>query len=310
MAGSQADATPPPQVDAASAAIALGQPSAAAPQDNPPAGTDPNQAQGDGIVVTARESDPADPLDEVNVQSFKAVQSVDKAVVGPVAQGYKKAVPSPIRSGLRNILSNLSEPIVFLNYLLQFKLGKSAETLGRFTVNSTLGFAGLFDIAKKKPFHLPHRNNGFGYTLGYYGVKTGPYLYLPLIGPTTVRDLFGRVVDLSVLPAAVGQPFNDPAFAIPTTTVRLLDERAESQNEVEAIRASADPYATVRDNYLRQRQAEIDALHGRTAPAEPTGTVPEDAQPLAPALPYGSTTPDDAPASGPAAEPATAGPTA
>lgn len=231
----------------------------------PPA---PNPAAGDGeIIVTGRPRSPADPLSEVNVQSFKAIQTVDKAVTGPVAMTYKKSVPGPIRSGLRNFLGNLQEPVVFLNYLLQFKPGKAAETVGRFAINSTIGAVGLFDVAKKQPFNLPHRNNGFGYTLGYYGVKSGPFLYLPLIGPTTVRDLAGRLVDLSVMPWAVGKPFSQPAYAIPTTVVRLIDERAEAEDEVQILRDSADPYATLREDYLRTRQAEIDALHGKHSDA-------------------------------------------
>ncbi|WP_336975015.1 VacJ family lipoprotein [Sphingobium aromaticiconvertens] len=205
-----------------------------------------------------------DPFESVNVQAFDAVQSVDKAVTGPVAMKYKKSVPGPVRSGVRNFLSNLQEPVIFLNYLLQLKPGKAAETAGRFGINSTLGFVGLFDTAKKKPFHLPRRNNGFGYTLGYYGVKPGPYLYLPLIGPTTLRDVTGRLVDLSVLPYAVGTPFSEPLYAIPTTTVRLLDERAEADDDIQTLRdGDEDPYTAGKKNYLRTRQAEIDALHGK-----------------------------------------------
>jgi phospholipid-binding lipoprotein MlaA len=114
----------------------------------------------------------------LNTTSFKVTQSVDKAVTGPVARGYKKTIPSPVRSGLRNALRNLGEPVVAVNYLLQLKPAKSLETLGRLAINSTAGVAGLFDVAKKRPFNLPYRMNGFAYTLGYYGVKPGP-LYVP-----------------------------------------------------------------------------------------------------------------------------------
>jgi phospholipid-binding lipoprotein MlaA len=232
----------------------------AAPPSSPASGTD-------AIVVTAGDrSKRVDPFESVNVQAFDAVQSVDQAVTGPVATKYKKSVPDPVRSGLRNFLSNLQEPVIFLNFLLQFKIGKAAETVGRFGINSTLGFVGTFDTAKKKPFHLPRRNNGFGYTLGYYGVKPGPFLYLPLIGPTTLRDLGGRLADLSVMPYAVGVPFSQPAYAIPTTTVRLLDERAEADEDIQMVRdGDEDPYTAIKKRYLRTRQAEIDALHGKGA---------------------------------------------
>lgn len=246
-----------------------------------PTGTD------DSVVVTARPAPPPeDPLQSLNVQSYQAIQSIDKAVTGPVAVTYKKSIPSPIRSGLRNFLGNLQEPVVALNYLLQFKLGKSAETVGRFAINSTIGLAGVFDISKRRPINLPHRNNGFAYTLGYYGVKPGPYMYLPLIGPTTVRDLVGRIGDLWVMPLAVGRPFNEPAFAIPTTVIRLVDERAEAEDETQKLRdGPEDPYSTIRTDYLRTRQAEIDALHNRR-PAEsapvPEGSVPPQEAPPAP----------------------------
>lgn len=214
------------------------------------------------IVVTAKPTPPpGDPLQGLNIQSFKVVQSVDGAVTGPVARGYKKALPSPVRSGLRNVLRNLSEPVVVVNYMLQLKPGKSLETLGRFAVNSTIGAAGLFDVAKSRPFALPYRANGFAYTLGYYGVKSGPYMYLPLIGPTTVRDLAGRLGDISLLPLTVGKPFNEAAFVIPTTTIRLIDERAEADDDIRRqATESPDLYATIRSRYLSRRQAEIDAL--------------------------------------------------
>lgn len=90
-------------------------------------------------------------------------------------------------------------------------------------------------------------------------------MYLPLMGPTTLRDLAGRLIDLSVLPFAVGQPLNDPAFVIPTTVLRLVDERAESDEATRKLLDGADdPYSTIRTEYLRLRQAEIDALRGRS----------------------------------------------
>lgn len=205
-----------------------------------------------------------DPLESVNVLAFDAVQSIDKVLTGPAALKYKKTVPSPVRSGVRNFFSNIQEPIIFLNFLLQLKPGKAAETAGRFGINSTLGFLGLFDTAKKKPFFLPRRNNGFAFTLGYYGVKPGPYLFLPLIGPTTVRDVVGRVVDLSILPYAVGKPFSSPAYTLPTNMVRLLDERAEDDVRIQALRnGDEDSYTASKKYYLQTRQAEIDALRGK-----------------------------------------------
>jgi phospholipid-binding lipoprotein MlaA len=249
----------------------------ATPQDvppPPPAIIEPAPVQSDAdaiedIFVTARKRNPIDPVEAINVQAFEAVQAVDKAVVGPVARGYADAVPNPARDGLRNVINNLDEPIVVVNYLLQLKPGKAVETLGRFAINSTLGIAGLFDIAKRKPFNLPYRANGLANTLGYYGVGSGPYFYLPLIGPTTLRDVLARPIDLAILPAIAGRPFSHPAFAIGKWAIGSLDERAREDERIKARREeNADVYAIVRDEYLAMRRAEIDALHGRRR-AEP-----------------------------------------
>lgn len=252
---------PARQPDAPPATIEAEQRAGAAPKEDVPADRVPLQ---DEIVVSARPGAPrSDPMRGVNKASFDMVQAADKAVTGPVARGYKQAVPAPVRSGLRNALRNLGQPVVAVNYLLQLKPGKSLETIGRLAVNSTLGVAGLLDVAKRRPFHLPHRANGFAYTLGYYGVKPGPYLYLPLIGPTTVRDLAGQVGDVSLLPLAVGGPFGNPLVAGSATALRLVDERAEADDVIQQTRTeAADPYAATRSRYLEQRQAEIDSLRG------------------------------------------------
>ena len=227
----------------------------------PPPDTD------EDIVVTGESRPPpGDPMEKVNEKSFEAVQAIDRAVVGPVANTYQEAVPSPIRSGLRNFLRNLGEPVNALNYLLQFKPGKAAETVGRFAINTTVGVAGVMDVAKRKPFHLPYRANGFANTMGYYGIGPGPYFYLPLAGPTTLRDALGDGLDRLVLPLAVGAPFNNPAYVIPAYVISSLDSRADYEAEVKVIRAQQNPYAVVRDVYLCRRAAEIEALHGRESP--------------------------------------------
>jgi phospholipid-binding lipoprotein MlaA len=151
--------------------------------------------------------------------------------------------------------------VVFANYLLQLKPGKAAETAGRFAVNTTIGVAGLVDMAKRKPFNLPRRPNGFAYTLGYYGVKPGPFIFLPFLGPTTLRDAIGGLVDRAVVPGIGGPPFNQPAYAVPATGLGVLDRRAEFDEDLQRIRASDDPYVARREFYLRKRQREIDALH-------------------------------------------------
>ena len=196
------------------------------------------------------------------MQSFAIAQDVDRAFVGPIALGYKKRVPEPVRDALRNFVNNLHEPDVFLNFLLQIHPGKAAETLGRFAINTTIGGAGLVDVAKRRPFRLPRRPNGFGDTMGYYGVKAGPFLFLPLIGATSLRDAIGGGLDRLVLPLAVGAPFNQLSFTIPIGAVSALDHRIDFDERLNALRTeTSDPYVARRALYLRERQAEIDALH-------------------------------------------------
>ena len=146
----------------------------------------------------------------------------------------------------------------------------------RFIINSTLGVGGLIDVAKSRNIGLPHHDNGFGNTLGYYGVGPGPYLFLPIIGPTTLRDLIGGQGDDFVLPIAIGNPFDRLEYQIPRGVLSGIDDRAESDADFKALLDSAvDPYATLRSVYLQNRAAEIQALHSRSAKAG-TKTDPLD----------------------------------
>lgn len=240
---------------------------APAPAEGSVIGTTVSPTQGDDIVVMRRQPPPpGDPLERLNTKSFETVQSVDKAVIEPVAKVYNKGLPRPVRKGLRNFFSNLNEPVVFAAYLLQFKPGKAVETAGRFAINTTIGIGGFVDMAKRKPFNLPYRPNGLANVLGYYGVGPGPYMYLPIIGPTTVRDLVGDTIDKMLVPAVVGKPFTEPAVVIPATILGQLGERAAFDEEIGRIREEGNPYAAYRELYLKQRKAEIEALHGRTTP--------------------------------------------
>ena len=231
------------------------------PQDQEQSG---QAADDDQIVVTGEIGAPeGDPAEALNAATYEVVEAIDLAVVEPIAEAYDKGIPKPVRSGLRNVLRNLGEPINFLNFLLQFKPGRALKTLGRFTINTTLGIGGLFDPATKK-FDLEYEQNGLANTLGYYGIGPGPYLYLPFIGSTTVRDLAGRIVDLSIIPAVAGRPFNRPIYTIPVATLNSLESRIETDDQIDAIRERCgDPYGANRDIYLIQRQLEIDALRGK-----------------------------------------------
>jgi phospholipid-binding lipoprotein MlaA len=227
-----------------------------------------------------RERTKGDSLEGFNRAMFGVHQAIDGAVLRPAAMGYKTVVPKPLRSGFRNALSNLTEPFVFLNFLLQGKPGKAGETFGRFLINSTVGVAGLFDVAKNKDFRLPHRQNGFGSTLAFYGVGPGPYLFLPLMGPMTLRDALGKPVDDLLLPLAVGRPFDTLAYQLTTGAIGGLDQRAEADPELRALFSDAiDRYATLRSVYLQNRAAEIDEIKGKKH-KKVEGELPELDDPL------------------------------
>ncbi|MFM5906298.1 MAG: VacJ family lipoprotein [Novosphingobium sp.] len=251
----------------------------ASPASDPaPSATAP-EADAGVIVVTGRGEVPQDPGQAINAVSFEAVTAVDSALVAPLAMGYRKALPDPARTGLRNVLRNLTEPVNFVNYLLQLKPGKAFETAGRFAVNSTVGLAGLVDVAKSRSINLPYRANGFANTMGYYGIGAGPYLFLPVIGPTTARDLLGWGLDKSFLPAIAGSPFNQSAFALGTGVVKSLDDRVELDDKFKEFHATGDPYVAEREWYLAKRRAEIEALHGRGPLAEAKKTPEAKAAP-------------------------------
>ena len=233
-------------------------------QSDPASGAEPE------IVVEA-DIGPTDidPVGAVNETSFRITQDIDAAVVGPVAYAYRDGLPSPLRQGLGNVVRNLGEPVNFLNFLLQFKIGDAAETLVRFAINSTVGLGGLIDLAEKPGIGLPYRRNGFANTMGFYGIEPGAYLYLPITGATTVRDLIGNSLDQTVLPTVVGAPFDQPEYAVSYFVISSLDSRVEIDQELERIGETIDPYATRRDTYLYRRARDIALLRGEEPPPPP-----------------------------------------
>jgi phospholipid-binding lipoprotein MlaA len=287
----QTGAAPPQVATAEAPATEQKAPASQAANDNP---------ENDIIVTAAKRPLAPDPIQAVNLASFNVTQTFDKAFIGPISLAYKEHVPSPVRSGIHNFLYNLREPIVFLNFVLQLKFGKAAETAARFAINTTVGVGGVMDIAKRKPFKLPRRGNGFADTLGFYGIPNGPFMFLPIVGPTTVRDLFGGFVDRLILPVAVGTPFNSTTYTAPAGALGALDHRAEFDEELHILHDNVpNPYESSRDFYLRRRQAEIDYLKGKrtegAAPMSenPLGYIPPSGVIVPPVVP---TVPAPAPA--------------
>ena len=134
-----------------------------------------------------------DPLEKMNRSVFERNQRFNHAVVYPVAKAYRNNVPEPVRNSVEAFASNLTEPMVFANDVLQLRLGAAATTVGRFAINSTIGVGGLFDVATRQ--NLPRQSGDLGQTLYVWGMRDSPYLVLPVIGPTNVRDLVGTTAE-------------------------------------------------------------------------------------------------------------------
>ena len=197
-----------------------------------------------------------DPYESFNRKAFAINQTLDRNVLRPVALAWKRVVPSVVREGLRNAFSNLGEPVVFINDMIQGRADEGSVTLQRFLINSTAGIAGIADVAKAHK--LPHHSNGFATTLGRAGVGPGPYIYLIGLGPSTGRDLFGSGVDTLTSPQTWIGYGARTEVGIAQAVAGGLNARADADSELETIQAQAtDPYATLRSLYLQNRQADI-----------------------------------------------------
>lgn len=154
------------------------------------------------------------------------------------------------------MLNNLGEPVTFINQVLQGRPAQAGETATRFVANSTVGVLGVFDIATKAG--VPAHEEDFGQTLATYGVRPGPYLFVPVVGPTNVRDLSGRVVDIAMNPVNAISFEGDAAARTGAVVLNGVDARASADTEIERLNSSAtDPYATYRSLYNQNRQARI-----------------------------------------------------
>jgi phospholipid-binding lipoprotein MlaA len=236
------------------------------------------------FATPCRAADPSDPFEAMNRRFFGIQEALDAHLVGPIAHGFG-VTPSPLRAALRNFGRNLGEPIVVVNDLLQGHVKQAVGTTVRIVINTTLGIGGLFDVAKRN--HLPHHDNSFGTTLGRWGVRPGPYLFLPLVGPTTLRDGFGSIADIGLNPLSYVHYRSKFEIGVGIAVIQALGERLDSERDLAVLReTSTDPYATLRSYYLQNRQAEIT---GKAADIEalpdlepPEATPPKAAAPVEP----------------------------
>jgi phospholipid-binding lipoprotein MlaA len=201
-----------------------------------------------------------DPLEPTNRVLYKVNNALDAAVLRPAAVAYKDTVPSPVRTGVHNILGNLATPITLGNDMLEGKPQRAGTTFMRFLINTTLGGLGAVDVAARLGY--PAHTSDFGETLAVWGVPEGPFLFLPLFGPTNPRDAIGRGIDTAADPFNwVGQGAAVTALNWSRFGLTAVDERSRVLGEISSIKRTAlDPYATFRSLYRQHRAAQIAQL--------------------------------------------------
>ncbi|MEO8938613.1 MAG: VacJ family lipoprotein [Burkholderiaceae bacterium] len=210
-----------------------------------------------------------DPFEPVNRVIYTVNDKVDRAVFKPLAQGYEYVLPVQVRSCVSNVFGNVADVPASLNNFLQGKFKEGGSDICRVGVNTTVGVLGCFDIATKWGFEK--HNEDFGQTLGRWGVASGPYIVLPLFGPSTVRDGAALLVDSYTDPMRY---INDVPVRNSTYGLRLIDKRAQALDTTNFIdNAALDPYVFVRDAYLSRRRSLV--LDGVSPP--PTDTQGGDA---------------------------------
>jgi phospholipid-binding lipoprotein MlaA len=187
---------------------------------------------------------------------FAVNEKLDKNVAEPAAKFYSRAVPEPARDGVHNFLTNLSSPVTFANDILQGEPLHAVQTLGRAIVNTSIGLGGVIDVAT--PAGIPFHEEDFGETLAIWGVDEGPYLVLPLLGPSNPRDAGGRLVDIAFDPLTYAGMREKGLWMGSRQLLNLLDERSRNIDTINELRrSSVDLYATERSLYRQHRNAEI-----------------------------------------------------
>lgn len=191
-----------------------------------------------------------DPFEDMNRSVYQFNQELDNNILKPTAKAYQDNVPKAAQKGVSNFFGNLGDISTFTNQVLQFKPIESVTTLGRVLVNSTIGLAGLLDVASE--VNLTTRDEDFGQTMGVWGAESGPYVMLPLLGPSSVRDGAGVAVDL-------GSPHNvtrDLGFlgSVGANAIHVIDRRAKLSFTIDLVNQTDDPYVAIRSSYLQKRK--------------------------------------------------------
>jgi len=227
-----------------------------------------------------------DPLQGFNRGSFGFSMGLDHAVLRPVAHGYMAVTPSPLRRRVSAVVYNLGEPSTTVNDILQGKPKRAGRSSARFLINSTVGVLGIWDVATG--LGLKAHDADFGQTFGRYGVRPGPYLYVPVIGPSNFRDGVGRVLDFFTDPVGIVGGGYTTTFGATRLGVQTVDTRARADTAFRALDDATDPYVTARSAYGQYREAFIREATGEVQalpdfdndfPADPAAAEPASAPP-------------------------------
>lgn len=203
--------------------------------------------------ATVKTADARDPWESMNRSVYRFNDVVDNVAIKPAAQLYAKVLPGFVRTGVSNFLGNLGDVWSMANSALQLKGQATVETFMRINVNTVFGLGGLLDVATE--MRLEKRREDFGQTLGYWGVKPGPYVVLPLLGPSTLRDTLALPLDMQ---GDVSRQISNEATRNALTVTRVLDIRSGLLQTVDVVKAaSLDPYSFVRDGFLQKRRNDI-----------------------------------------------------
>ena len=193
-----------------------------------------------------------DPLEPMNRGIYAVNNTLDRFILRPVAKGYDTVIPRWIKFAVTNFFYNLEQPIYVANHLLQGKFLGAARQTGRFVINSTLGLAGVIDAAKDA--NLPREAEDFGQTLAVWGIGGGPYLMLPVLGPSNFRDGIGKLADAQIDPLI---NYHDRSRRDKAIILKIIERRAALLPLDKAIKEAADPYIFVREAYLQNRRYNI-----------------------------------------------------
>jgi len=242
----------------------------------PPPASDPD------AVADFRETN--DPIEPTNRVMYAINDGLDTVILRPAAKAYRFILPQPVRTGIHNILSNLGTPVQLSNDMLEGKPRRAGDTTMRFLINTTVGVLGVFDLAKD--WGYPDHDADLGLTLGLWGLQEGPFLFLPILGPSNPRDTLGLAGTAAMDPFTwVGLGVAVQALDWSRYGVDALDQRERHLDDLDSIKKTAlDPYATFRSLYRQHRESQLgDVRNDRRATIPvwfPQSVTPVDYSPL------------------------------